>query len=209
MKYAVITVGCRVNQADSLGFEEELLARGAVAVQVGTALLLTPECGASSVYKEALRSRVYGGTTLTRAFSGRYARGLTNRFILDHDRTAPAAPGTHLQTPPPGLDERAPPPRHRVVDLLEQTEPFILRGLSAGGGEAIVRLLRGRRPGHVRERSPCTRSRDGASTLRGYPSTRVWLSVRLGRATRRYSPELRAVGGRAMPNCAASSRRSC
>ena len=28
MKYAVITFGCRVNQADSLGFEEELLAAG-------------------------------------------------------------------------------------------------------------------------------------------------------------------------------------
>jgi threonylcarbamoyladenosine tRNA methylthiotransferase MtaB len=31
MKYAVITFGCRVNQADSLGFEEEFLAAGAVA----------------------------------------------------------------------------------------------------------------------------------------------------------------------------------
>ena len=31
MKYAVVTFGCRVNQADSLGFEEELLASGAVA----------------------------------------------------------------------------------------------------------------------------------------------------------------------------------
>ena len=29
MKYSVITFGCRVNQADSLGFEEELLASGA------------------------------------------------------------------------------------------------------------------------------------------------------------------------------------
>src|SRR5947209_2564344 len=28
MKYSVITFGCRVNQADSLGFEEEFLARG-------------------------------------------------------------------------------------------------------------------------------------------------------------------------------------
>ena len=42
----------------------ELLARGAVAVQVGTALLLTPECGASAVHKDALRSRAYPGTTL-------------------------------------------------------------------------------------------------------------------------------------------------
>src|SRR3954463_5409114 len=31
MKYAVVTFGCRVNQADSLGFEEQLLASGAIA----------------------------------------------------------------------------------------------------------------------------------------------------------------------------------
>ena len=31
MKYSVITFGCRVNQADSLGFEEELRLRGATA----------------------------------------------------------------------------------------------------------------------------------------------------------------------------------
>ena len=32
MKYSVVTFGCRVNQADSLGFEEELRARGASPV---------------------------------------------------------------------------------------------------------------------------------------------------------------------------------
>jgi threonylcarbamoyladenosine tRNA methylthiotransferase MtaB len=32
MRYAVITFGCRVNQADSLGLEAELRARGAIAV---------------------------------------------------------------------------------------------------------------------------------------------------------------------------------
>ena len=32
MKYSIITFGCRVNQADSLGFEEGLLAGGATAV---------------------------------------------------------------------------------------------------------------------------------------------------------------------------------
>jgi len=31
MKYSVVTFGCRVNQADSLGFEEQLLAAGATA----------------------------------------------------------------------------------------------------------------------------------------------------------------------------------
>ena len=32
MKYSIVTFGCRVNQADSLGFEEDLLARGGTAV---------------------------------------------------------------------------------------------------------------------------------------------------------------------------------
>ena len=32
MKYSIVTFGCRVNQADSLGFEEEFRARGAAAV---------------------------------------------------------------------------------------------------------------------------------------------------------------------------------
>ena len=41
MKYAVVTFGCRVNQADSLGFEEELLAAGAVAA-------VAAGCGSSS-----------------------------------------------------------------------------------------------------------------------------------------------------------------
>ena len=68
-----------------------LLNGGAAAVQVGTAVLLTPECGASEVHKQALRSGQYADTTLTRAFSGRLARGLTNRFIRDHDSAAPAA----------------------------------------------------------------------------------------------------------------------
>ena len=32
MKYSIVTFGCRVNQADSLGFEEELQAAGAMVV---------------------------------------------------------------------------------------------------------------------------------------------------------------------------------
>ena len=35
MKYAVVTFGCRVNQADSLGFEEEGLVRGEVRMPSG------------------------------------------------------------------------------------------------------------------------------------------------------------------------------
>ena len=38
MKYSVITFGCRVNQSDSLGFEEQLLADGAEAVELAGAM---------------------------------------------------------------------------------------------------------------------------------------------------------------------------
>jgi len=68
-----------------------MLASGAAAVQMGTVFLRTPESGASAVYKAALGSGAFTETIATRAFSGRVARGLVNRFIRDHDRQAPAA----------------------------------------------------------------------------------------------------------------------
>jgi nitronate monooxygenase len=66
------------------------LEAGAVAVQMGTVFLRCPESGASALHKEALASGAFDGTTATRAFSGRVARALTNRFIRDHDQSAPA-----------------------------------------------------------------------------------------------------------------------
>jgi nitronate monooxygenase len=67
-----------------------VLAAGAVAAQCGTAFLRCPESGAHPLYKAALADPRYTATTVTRAFSGRPARGLVNRFILDH-ADAPAA----------------------------------------------------------------------------------------------------------------------
>jgi len=67
-----------------------VLAAGAVAAQCGTAFLRCPESGAHPSYKAALADPRYTATTLTRAFSGRPARGLVNRFIRDH-ADAPAA----------------------------------------------------------------------------------------------------------------------
>jgi nitronate monooxygenase len=57
------------------------LTGGAVAVQLGTAFLLCPECGAPAPYKQALMSARKDSTVVTRAFSGRPARGLRNEFI--------------------------------------------------------------------------------------------------------------------------------
>ena len=59
----------------------ESFARGASAAQLGTAFLACPECGISESYKQAILSARADTTVITRAFSGRPARGLANTFI--------------------------------------------------------------------------------------------------------------------------------
>jgi nitronate monooxygenase len=59
----------------------EMLKLGAVAAQLGTAFLPCPECGAPQAYKDAVLNAKADTTTVTRAFSGRPARGLRNAFI--------------------------------------------------------------------------------------------------------------------------------
>jgi len=66
------------------------LGAGAVAVQCGTAFLRCPESGAHPAHKAALADERFDRTALTRAFSGRPARGLLNDFMRDH-ADAPAA----------------------------------------------------------------------------------------------------------------------
>lgn len=76
-----------------------VLAAGAVAAQLGSALLLTPEAGTSAPHRAKLASE--GETALTRAFSGRTARGIVNRFQREHDADAPSAyPEVHHLTAP-------------------------------------------------------------------------------------------------------------
>ncbi|MEU9962445.1 nitronate monooxygenase [Streptomyces sp. NPDC050982] len=75
------------------------LAAGASAAQLGTAFLATPESGANAVHKQALTNPLFVRTQLTRAFSGRPARGLMNRFMREHGPYAPAAyPDVHHLT---------------------------------------------------------------------------------------------------------------
>ncbi|HVM79891.1 MAG TPA: nitronate monooxygenase [Stellaceae bacterium] len=57
------------------------LCAGAAAAALGTAFLACPESGASASYKDAILSARADTTVITRAFSGRPARGLANRFI--------------------------------------------------------------------------------------------------------------------------------
>lgn len=74
---------------------------GAVAAQLGTAFLLADEAGSSPVHRGALSGGEYTETAVTKAFSGRYARGLRNRFIDDHEAEAPLGyPEIHYLTSP-------------------------------------------------------------------------------------------------------------
>lgn len=76
-----------------------VLCAGATAAQVGTALMLAPEAGTARAQRELLARPA--PTRLTRAFTGRTARGIVNRFMEAHDDEAPPAyPEVHHATSP-------------------------------------------------------------------------------------------------------------
>ncbi|MFE3071688.1 nitronate monooxygenase [Streptomyces sp. NPDC059247] len=78
-----------------------VLTAGADAAQLGTAFLPCPESGAHRLHKAALTDPLFTRTALTRAFTGRPARGLVNRFLHEHGPYAPSAyPEIHHLTAP-------------------------------------------------------------------------------------------------------------
>lgn len=77
-----------------------VLAAGAAAAQLGTAFVRCPESGARQAYKDALADPRYTTTAITRAFTGRRARGLVNQFMIDHPGAPPAYPEIHHATRP-------------------------------------------------------------------------------------------------------------
>lgn len=93
----VVAAGGLMTAADV----DAVLRAGAVAAQLGTAFLLSDEAGSSPLHREALQDPQFTETVVTRAFSGRYARGLRNRFIDEHEAQAPLAyPQVHYLTSP-------------------------------------------------------------------------------------------------------------
>lgn len=79
---------------------DRVLAAGAQAAQLGTALLRTEESGARQLHKDALASPHFTRTALTRAFTGRPARALVNEFVRDHQDAPEAYPAVHHLTAP-------------------------------------------------------------------------------------------------------------
>jgi nitronate monooxygenase len=80
-------------------------AAGAAAVQAGTAFLLCPEAGTSAPHREAVERG--GPTAITRAFTGRRARGIVNRFMREHVDAPSAYPHINHMTAPMRAAARA------------------------------------------------------------------------------------------------------
>ena len=68
-----------------------VLALGAQAAQMGTAFLTTRESGIPDAYKAAILGARETDTRVTRAFSGRPARGIANRFMNEVEARGPEA----------------------------------------------------------------------------------------------------------------------
>jgi nitronate monooxygenase len=103
-----------------------VLSAGARAAQIGTAFMLCPEAGTSQVHRAALQSDV--PTALTRAFTGRLARGIRNQFMAEHADAPIAYPELHYVTAP--LRRRA----------REEGDPDLVN-LWAGEAHALAREL--------------------------------------------------------------------
>jgi nitronate monooxygenase len=83
------------------GAVAEVIRAGATAAVVGTVLLRANESGASATHQTALTDPARTETVITRAFTGRPARGLRNAFIDAHEAEAPLGyPAIHYLTSP-------------------------------------------------------------------------------------------------------------
>ncbi len=64
-------------------------ALGASGVQIGTAFLGCPEAAVPPLYRAQLRTATDDATELTRSFTGRPARAMRNRFVIEMADTEP------------------------------------------------------------------------------------------------------------------------
>jgi nitronate monooxygenase len=125
-----------------------VLAAGASAAQIGTAFLRAPEAGTAKAHREALATT--RETALTRAFTGRLARGIRNRFMDEHPDAPVAYPEIHFATAALRAEARQ---RGDIESInlwageahaLAEEKPAaeILAELAAGAREALARAER-------------------------------------------------------------------
>ena len=80
--------GVRTVELVAAACEAGALCLDAQAAQLGAAFLITLESSANGAYKSAILQAQGEQTRLTRAFSGRPARGIVNAFMTDADAQA-------------------------------------------------------------------------------------------------------------------------
>lgn len=93
MKYAVVTFGCRVNQADSLAIEGQLLARGGVAVPADEAdvvvvntcsVTATADQGARQTIRRVVRANPAARVIVTGCYASRAPEDLASLSNVTH-----------------------------------------------------------------------------------------------------------------------------
>ena len=94
------------------------LNAGANAVQLGSAFLLCPESGANEDYRSQIRTARGSSTVVTRAISGRAARGISNKVTALADRA----------------NKQSVPPYPVTYDLSKQLNALALQQQGSGYG---------------------------------------------------------------------------
>jgi nitronate monooxygenase len=125
------------------------LALGASAAQMGTAFLTCDEAGISPAYKQAVLHAHENDTRLTRVFSGRPARGIVNRFMVEMEDAGDAVLGFPAQNvlTRPLRTEAARQERHEFLSLWAGQGTRLARAESAAAlvkrlGEDADRVIR-------------------------------------------------------------------
>lgn len=114
------------------------LALGADAVQMGTAFLLADEAATSGPWRRALAGAGDDATRLTRAFTGRHARGLANRFLNEMASVQDQVPAYPVQN-------RLTQPLRAAAATADDPELISLwagQGVTLAGGGAAADLIR-------------------------------------------------------------------
>lgn len=73
------------------------MSLGAAGVQMGTAFLTCNESGANEIHKTAILNASQDDTIMTRSFSGKWARGIENRFTTEMKKHEQLLPNFPLQ----------------------------------------------------------------------------------------------------------------
>lgn len=118
-----------------------VLRQGADYAQLGTAFLTTKESPIPKPYRDSLLAAHNGDTTLTKAFSGRLARGVKNRFTeLARDKYTAPYPVQNALTQPLRSDAAA----HQRSDELSMWAGMGVGAVneSLGTSERVEKLQR-------------------------------------------------------------------